>query len=195
MSRSSVFLFFAGLIVLSDSVLAQSQPASDSQALAFASQSVSALTSGASVGDVTISGTVTRTAGSDVQTGSATLYGKGQYESRLNLDLSDGQRTEVKNYGGTSPQAEWITADGTTNPFSQFNCLTDAVWFFPALSSLTSAADPNQTVSYVGLETLNGTSVQHLRSVWYGQQLSQTDFYLDATSLLPVSISVSSPGR
>lgn len=174
-------------LVLFAAALCQPPPVRDPQALALAAQSVAALAGGSTVIDVTLSGSVTRTAGSDVQTGTATLYGKGQNESRLDLNLSNDQRTEIRNYVGT-PQGEWIGPDGTPIPFAQFNCLTDAVWFFPALSSLALASDSNQTLSYVGLETLNGASVQHLRSVWYGQQISQTDFYLDSTTLLPVSI-------
>jgi hypothetical protein len=42
----------------------------------------------------------------------------------------------------------------------------------------------------VGLETLNGASVQHLHSVWSGQQLTTMDFYLDATTFLPVAINL-----
>jgi hypothetical protein len=171
-------------------VLARNTSTSDPQALALASQAIAALAGSTIVSDVTVSANVTRTAGSDVQTGSGTLYGKGQNESRLNLELSNGQRTEIRNYTGASPQGEWIGADGTPNSFSQFNCLTDAVWFFPTLSSLASATDPNQNLSYSGLETLNGVAVQHLHSVWFGQQISQIDFYLDATTLLPVSINL-----
>jgi len=190
MLRPFTVLLLCGLLALPRFVLALNQPASDPEALALASQSVTALTGGTTISDVTLSGNVTRTAGSDVQTGPATLYGKGQNESRLNLNLSGGQRTEIRNYANSSPQGEWMASDGSPNAFAQFNCLTDAVWFFPALSSLASASDPNQTLSYVGLEMLNGASVQHLRSIWFRQPISQTDFYLDATTLLPVSISL-----
>jgi hypothetical protein len=190
MSRRTLVVCFTLFLAFENYSLAQGQPASDPQALTLAAQSIAALTSGASIADFTLSGNVTRTAGSDVQTGSATLYGKGQNESRLDLGLSGGERTEIRNYTGASPQGQWLGPDGTVTPFVQFNCLTDAIWFFPALSSLASASDPHQTLSYVGLETQNGSSVQHLRSLWFGQQISQTDLYLDATTLLPVSISI-----
>jgi len=140
------------------------------------------MTGGNTTADVTLNANVIRSAGSDQETGTATLMAKGLAESRNDLNLSGGQRTEIRNFGGASPQGEWIGTDGTVHSFVQFNCLTDAVWFFPALSSLASAADPNQTLTYVGAETLNGASVQHLRSIWLGQQISETDFYLDATT-------------
>jgi len=159
---------------------------SDSQALTLASQSIAMLSGRLTISDVTLSGTVTRTAGSDTETGAVTLYGKGQNESRTNLALTGGERTEIRNYT-TAPLGSWIAPNGKLTPFTEFNCLTDAVWFFPALSSLAFGNDPNQKLSYMGFETLNGSPVQHLRSVWFNQQLSRTDFYLDSTTLLPVA--------
>jgi hypothetical protein len=115
------------------------------------------------------------------------LYAKGQYESRIDLSLSSGNRSEIRN-SSSDTQGEWIGSDGTPYSFAVHNCLTDAVWFFPVFSSLAFATDQHQTLSYVGLEALNGASVQHLRSVWSGQQLTTMDFFLDATTLLPVAI-------
>jgi hypothetical protein len=77
------------------------------------------------------------------------------------------------------------------------NCWTDASWFFPVLSSL-AASDPSVVLSYVGLESRAGLSVHHLRSYRYVPaksakttaltlQLSTTDYYLDASTLLPVA--------
>jgi len=33
------------------------------------------------------------------------------------------------------PEGEWIDANGNANPYSPFNCMTDPVWFYDALSS------------------------------------------------------------
>jgi len=183
MARFAVGLSLALLL----SILAFSQ--SDPQALAFAAQSMSAMTGGATISDITFNGNATRTVGSDVGTGPATFYGKGQYESRLNLALSNGTRTEIRN-STNSAQGEWLDSNNNAYPFAQFNCLTDAVWFYPPLSSLSSASNSNtyQVLSYIGLETLNGESVQHIQSVWFGLALTTTDFYLDASTLLPVQI-------
>ncbi len=160
---------------------------SDPQALTYAAQSIAAMTGGTAIVDVTLTGTVTRTVGSDVSTGPIVLYGKGQPESRVDMNLDSGNRSEIRN-SSTSFRGEWIGSDGTIYHYPFFNCMTDPVWFFPALSSLALANDPNQVLSYSGLETLNGASVQHLVSVWSSQPFSTTDFYLDATTLLPVQI-------
>jgi hypothetical protein len=188
MLRPFTLLLLCGLLALPHFVLALNRPASDPQALTLASLSVAALTGGTAVTDITLTGNSTLTIGSDVGSGPAKLSAKGRYESRLDLNLDNGQRTEIRNSTG-GPLAEWIGADGSSHLFALANCMTDAVWFYPTFSSLASANDPNQTLSYIGLETLNGASVQHLHSVWSGQDFTSSDFYLDATTLLPVATS------
>ena len=74
------------------------------------------------------------------------------------------------------------------------NCMTDAAWFFPALSSLMLTGNPAVLFTYVGQETQNGLAVQHIRvsrpaSAPLFTHLSMMDFYLDASSLLPLSVS------
>lgn len=182
MNHATAVLLALGLLTVPVISLAQSDP----QALAFAAQSITALTGGTQVNDVTLTGNATMTIGSNVGSGTATLSAKGRYESRVDLSLDSGHRTEIRN-STSGPLAEWTGSDGNSHLFAQQNCLTDAVWFYPTFSSLASANDPNQTLSYVGLETLNGSSVQHLHSVWSGQQLTSMDFYLDATTFLPVA--------
>lgn len=169
---------------------------SDSQAVALASASIAALTGSEAIQDVTLMGNVTWTAGSS-DTGTITLQALGTQESRLNLVLSDGTRTEIRDGSTGTPKGEWIGQDGTTGQFALANAMTDAAWFFPALGSL--AANKNTVLTYVGQETRNGTSVIHLKSHWCDsipcessafqlQQLSVMDFYLDATSFLPVAV-------
>lgn len=71
-------------------------PPSDPQALAFAAASISALTGGTTIGDATLTGSVTWTAGSDSETGTATLEALGTGESRIDLALTTGTRTEIR---------------------------------------------------------------------------------------------------
>jgi hypothetical protein len=184
MSRKSVLLF--SLVLLCVPTISFASRTSDQKALAFAVQAIAALTGGNTITDVTLTGNATMTIGSDVASGPSTLSAKGQNESRLDLGLDTGQRTEIRN-STNGPLAEWIGSDNTPHLFAQQNCLTDAVWFYPTFSSLASANNPNQILSYIGPETFNGVSVQHLHSVWSGQNLTSMDFYLDATTLLPVA--------
>jgi hypothetical protein len=174
---------------------AQNQPPSDPQAVAYAAQSIAALTGGTAISDATLSGTVTWNGGAD--TGTATLRALGSGESRMDLALTSGTLTEIRDAQTGTPLGQWFAPNNTSGYFASQNCLTDAVWFFPVLGSL--AAGPNVVLSYLGQTTWNGESVQHIQSYVYQanwpsipgptpQQLSTIDFYLDATTLLPSAV-------
>jgi len=170
-------------------------PTSDPQALSIAAQTISKMIGPKAILDVTLVGDVTWFVG-DPETGTATLEALGTGESRLDLELSNGKRSEIRDSSTGSPVGEWMAKDGTTGEIASQNMATDPVWFFPALSSL--AGGTNIVLSYAGEETLNGEAVQHIRSFRYGasqsppgmptaQELSSVDFYLDATTGLPVA--------
>lgn len=173
-------------------------PASNPQALGYAAQSIAAMTGGATISDVTLTGSVTWTAGSDIETGTATFLALGTGESRMNLVLSSGTRTEIRDASTGTAIGEWIAQSGASGNIAFQNCQTDAVWFFPVLGSLAGGA--NVVFSYIGQETRNGETVQHIQSYIYQsiqppgsnsgllQQLSTLDLYLDATTLLPSAI-------
>jgi len=166
-----------------------SAPANDPQAVTLANTAIAALTGGTVIRDVTLTGNVV----SGTDSGTATLKAMPRGESRMDLELSGGTRSEVRDAQTGVQLGRWTNPDGTSGYFAAPNCRTDAAWFFPALGSL--AGGPNIVLSYIGQETRNGVSVQHLQSHVYqsGQlgsaiQFSTMDFYLDASTLLPVSI-------
>ncbi len=191
--------FLLGLLLLSLSVSVQAQiPTSDPKALAFVAQSVAAMTGGSPISDATLSGTVNWTLGSDQQTGTVTLLTKGLSESRIDLNLSGGTRTEIRNTNGTFGVGNWIGTDGSIHEISLHNCLTDASWFLPSLGTLAAAVGkPNVIFGYVGLEKAQQSSFQHLHAYtlnnsWTeAQQLSTMDFYLDSQTLLPMIVAFS----
>jgi hypothetical protein len=188
------------LVLLGSTLLLAQQPQSDSQAVAFAAQSIVALTNGIAITDVTLSGSVTWTGGSNTKTGNATAYGKTNLDSRLDLTLPDGNRSEIRNSITGAPQGAWVDANRNSTPSATQNCWTDAVWFFPALTSLSAVnSDPTLVLVYVAAETHNGSSVQHIQSYHYvssrnpkvtafTQQVSTVDYYLDSATLIPLSI-------
>jgi hypothetical protein len=170
---------------------AQNRPASDPQALSYAAQSIAAMTGNVSISDVTLTGNVTWNGS---ETGTATLRALGTGESRMDLALTSGTRTEIRDAQTGVPLGKWIAPNNASGDFAYQNCFTDAVWFFPVLGSL--AAGPNVVLLYIGQETRNEAAVQHIQSYVYQsgqsssptpQQLSTTDFYLDAATLLPVA--------
>lgn len=188
------------LLLLASATFLVSQntpPQSDPQAVALAQQAIAVLTNGVAISDVTLTGNVTWTAGSDAQMGTGALLAKGVSKSRIDLSFTGSNRRDIRNSSG-SPQGVWIGPDGVSNAYAPQNCWTDTAWYFPALSSLT-LADPSIVLSYVGSETRAGTSVHHLRSYRYVaakstattiliQQQSTVDYYFDTNSLLPISI-------
>jgi hypothetical protein len=188
-------LAVVSLTVLSYSASAQNQPASDPQAVAYAAQSIAAMTGSTTISDVTLNGTVTWYVGG-TDTGTATLRALGTAESRMDLALTAGTRTEIRDAQTGAQLGEWFAPNNTSGDFASQNCWTDAVWFFPVLGSL--AAGPSAVLSYIGPTTWNGQSVQQIQSYVYQsnqlgltpspQQLSTMNFYLDATTLLPAAV-------
>jgi hypothetical protein len=170
------------------------------QAIALASSAFATLTGATPVNDITLTGTATRIAGSDVGNGNFTLKAVGTLASRMDLSLSDGTRSEIRDLDASgAPQGSFILPNGTNYAMAPHNCLTDAAWFFPTLSISSQASNPNVVVTYVGLETRGAATVQHIRFAAQSpslsttgnsllSQLSTTDFYLDSSSLLPIAV-------
>jgi hypothetical protein len=140
-------------------------------------------------------GTAHRIAGSDDETGSATLKAIPG-ASRIDLNLSSGLRTEVQNVTGASPAGTWSGLDGVSHPIVFHNLLTSPAWFFPAFP-ITQGISPG-IATYVGHEMRGGQAVEHLTiSQTFAVQLpanaprfghfSQMDFFLDATTFLPTA--------
>jgi len=171
-------------------------PQSDPQAVAFATQAITALTNGVTVSDVTLTGSVQWTVGSDSENGTVTLLALGSGESRVDLALQSGTRSEIRDSSSGIGLGEWILSDGSSGLFASQNCWTDAAWFFPPLTSL--ARGPNVVLSYLGLESFYGHNAQHIQSYVYQAspgltvpspaQLSVVDFYLDSTTMLPLGL-------
>ncbi len=193
--------FLPFLFVLSSPALSLSQnppPQSDAQAVALAQQSMAALTGGNSISDVTLIGTVSWTNGSNTETSSAVLMAKGTGESRFDMTLSAGPRSEIRNDSSNDIRGEVLLTDGSVLPWGIGNCWVNAVWFFPQLSTLGVNGDPSLILAYMVQETRNGVSVQHVQSYRYivgatpeatalNQQLSTMDIYLDSSSLIPAA--------
>jgi hypothetical protein len=78
--RTSFVVLILTVLVLVTFAAGQTLPASDPQALSYVAQSITALTGGNTVGDVTLTGNATWIDGSDNETGPATLYAKGVTE-------------------------------------------------------------------------------------------------------------------
>ena len=108
--RSLLFLVF---LISSIPLFSQNRaPVNDPQAVVLATKAVAALTNGVPVTDVTLTGTATWTAGSDVEKGTVTLKARGTAQSRMDLALSGGNRSEIRATSNGFPQGAWIGSDG-----------------------------------------------------------------------------------
>ena len=95
------------------------------------------------VTDVTLTANATYTAGSDHETGTATLDALGAERSRVTLNLDGGQREEVRN----SAAGSWSGNDGVAHAAALHNCWTDASWFTPLLILEAALSDPTLSVA------------------------------------------------
>lgn len=193
----SVILFSQLAICTFGQSVAQLVSTRDPQALFLAQKSMAALTGGTPITDVTISANVTSLLGSDNEAGTATLRAKGTAESRIDLSLPSGRRSEVRDIANGIPAGAWSTNGNAPTAMALHNAWIDASWFFPPLSSLSQTANPQFVFAYVGQEQHDGLSVQHIRSYQVPgsavanvsiPSLSTMDFYLDPNSYLPLAI-------
>lgn len=187
-----------GFVLCSPTAPAQNQSslASDSQATALATAAMLAMSGRLPIRDVRMTAQVIHIAGSDYDTGTADLAALGTGQSRIDLDMGDRRRSEIRTDATELPEGFWSDRKGTHRT-ANHNCWTDAVWFAPALSSLLSAANTSEVIfSYVGQESRAGILASHLRAYRksrlvdsaFVRRLSTTDFYLDSASHLPLAI-------
>jgi hypothetical protein len=191
-----VLLSVISLLISSSVARGQGQTASDAQALALAAQSIAALTGQTSISDATLTGNASWLKGNAYETATTatvSLAARGTTESRVEVRLDSGSRIEIRHGLSGAPQGKWSNPDSSSGYYAGHNCWSDAVWFFPPLSSLAKFANSSFVFSYVGKETWNDLDVVHLQvhqeSVFAEQShLSAMDFYLDPTTLFPLGV-------
>ena len=194
MFRLTTCLFLSCFLTMSAHE-AQAQVQRDPQALALAKASVEALAGNTILSDATLQGTVNYVAGSDEESGTFTLELKGNQESKLALNLSGGNRAEIRQ-GQTGG---WVDAQGVQHPMALHNCWVDASALFPTFSVWGALNDPQVSATYLGQTLHEGVTVDHLQlsrvvptqstaMTAEIQSLSAVDIYLDAGTHLPVAV-------
>lgn len=98
----------------------------DPQALTLIASSLKALTGGVAVNNVILQATTAYVAGSDQESGTATLTASNKQESLVQLNLDGGPRQEIRN----GLLGAWSGSDGATHCMATHDCRTDASWFF-----------------------------------------------------------------
>lgn len=180
---------------------ARAQAQRDPRAVSLLNAAMSALSRGANIRDVTLTGTVSRTAGSDIETGTATLQALGGAAGRIQMTLTGGPQSEVINQSQGAPAGQWSGPDGSQHAMAQHNGLVPAAWFFPALVLAEALNDPSVQLAYVGQEVKGDVAVEHIRfwrvipsglstdaAVKLLAHLTTADVYLAAANSLPVAL-------
>lgn len=180
------------------SFAAQQPPSvSSPQAIQLLQGALKALTKGAPLQDVTLTGTARRIAGSDDETGQATLKAVAG-ASRIDLNLSSGPRIEICNSSGESSAGTQSGPNGVAHAKAFHNLLTDPAWFFPAFP-ITHGLSSVYAATYIGQENRDGQTVEHLSisqtftirssaGMPTIAHLSQMDFFIDSTTFLPAAV-------
>jgi hypothetical protein len=194
------------VLVTSTFLFSQNQSQlSDSQALALSSRATAVMAGKISVQDLTLTGTATRIAGSEKETGSATLKAMAGGDTRIDIAFPSGPRSEVYSLSARGPQGGWTGPDEKLHPVSFHNLLVDPGWFAPLLMlERIDSQVPGVTVSSSGNVTRNGQSESGLHvaepvpgpnaskhPAWMLtllQKASQFDLYVDSSTLLPAEM-------
>lgn len=191
-------LLFATIPVQAQQIPSSTPPLRDAQAMSLLQRSLAALAGTATIKDVTLNGNANWIAGSDNESGSATLKATAIGQGRIDLSLSGGQRSDVVDASQAAPTGSWCGPDGAWHATVAHNLFSDPTWFFPTFLINRVLASPNYGISPLDAETHDGVAVEHLKVYLAGssldptgliQSLSQIDLYLDASTLLPRSIS------
>jgi hypothetical protein len=148
------------------------------------------MTKGTSVQDIRLQANVTRTAGSDTDTGAAVLEAAGYDKSNSSFAFTSGPRAEIRD----GAAGFWSASDVQKHPVALHNSWTAAAWFAPVLVVQSWIQDSSFSLAYLGLEDRDGARVQHVRASRNisgsadTAKLSGMDLYLDSQSLLPVEL-------
>jgi hypothetical protein len=166
----------------------------DPQAIAILQKAVATMASNAPA-DSSATGTVTIVEGSTTQSGSIQILTRGKGQTSETITLPDTQRAVVYSNGDSIE----ITGAKPTKPPLEL-IVTDQCPDFPLPFLLAALSNSDETIHYVGPETLDGASVQHIQ-IWNSfaskprlQKLapfSTRDIWFDASSSLPLKIAYS----
>ena len=191
-------LFAFTLLFCVTTILAQQSPplapTRDPTAIAFLQKSVAAMALSAPL-DSSATGNITVVEGSTTESGSISIQTFGTGDTAETIDLPHGRRAVVYSYG----DATEVNGTQSTHPPVELIVVDQCADFpLPLLSAIL--ANPEEASHYLGEETLNGRSVEHIQ-VWNSfaskprlQKLasfSLRDIWVDSTSHLPVRISYS----
>lgn len=142
------------------------------------------------VSTIQMTGTVTRTVGSDQQTGSVNIQAAATGQSRIQYALSNGTLVETQGPATAfEGQCSQTGFDGTVQAVSSNNCWRGTLWFLPqmTLQAGTGWADNVSSVSAVP----NGTTVLHNFRRPAGTMSAETAAFIASLSSFDLTLDAS----
>jgi hypothetical protein len=196
--RIKVLAFAVSLLLISNSsagipqtpTTTTSPPVRDAQAVALLQQSVS--TMGLPPSDSTATGNVTTVAGSLTQQGTVTILTRGSTDTSIQFQLSSNPSTVVFSKG----QANKVESSQTTIYPLERAASSQCMYFpLPFLAGVIN--NPDYSIKYVGQETLDASSTNHIvvLNTFNSNSLYQflspftvADIWIDTVTGLPAKI-------
>lgn len=165
----------------------------------FLWRTLAVMTGGQRVQSVTVSGDIT-IYGSSANTDSTFSFSANDSgESQLSIGTGVGESRTVS---GGVPSGNGIGPGGVSYPISAQNPMNTSAWFFSELNIAARLVAKNYAKVYVGRETKDGHTVNHLQ-LWEQangatstaaaavKALSLEDVYVDEMSHLPIAVAFS----
>lgn len=117
----------------------------------------------------------------------------------MDLSFASGNSSEVRTSAADGPAGAWTGPDGVQHAAAHHNLLTDSTWFIPALTMGHLLSAKNIVTTYVGHETAECGTVEHLRIAQEFafqpgrekkklEELTTMDLFLDSKTLLPTCL-------
>ena len=181
-----IHVLLAGLLICCSSPAQQSSSLTQSAA-SLIGQSLAVQTGGQALNGISMTGAVSVIQGSTTMTGTIALNATGNLHGQVEIEMSSGHNIETRDFSGTSPVGtKTLSNEGSEQMSVREAAAMPPAWFLPAL--VLSSNDTQST--YIGREQRQGAPVEHL-ALWkgvYGRFLTQSELYLDPTTLLPTSV-------
>lgn len=189
---------FLVLITLFSGILpvfgqSSSPPVRDPQAVSIIQQSISAMGQGVP-SDSTATGTVTLTAGSLVDSGTITILTRGTSQTSEQMQTQSGGYQAINYSNGQASQLQ----ETTSNSLQMELVVTSQSPDFPLPFLSAAINNSDDSIQYLGQETLGNVSVLHIRfwNIFASTgtssplaPLSTYDVWIDASSFLLVQLS------
>ncbi|MDE3179850.1 MAG: hypothetical protein KGM47_09335, partial [Acidobacteriota bacterium] len=160
-SLAVVFAFcYAGALTFAGGQASLPTATRDPQALTLLNQALTRLRSNpAPVTDITLTASAAYSAGSDHETGTATLQAFGAEQSRVTLNLDGGTREQVRN----GIAGAWVGKEGVAHTSALHNCWADAGWFAAILILEAASSDRAVSVTLGSAGVTAGPADSHSR--------------------------------